>query len=89
MRLQTNRGFRSATLKRCSVAVLTQREAVRLLSGGRESRNLQRYLSRNPLTANNFDLGLTHPIHYPGSRHIANGFNATALIEICEKYLGA
>lgn len=69
--------------------VITQREMVRVLSAGRESGNLQRYLSRNPLTANNFDLGPTKQFKIPGSRLIANAFVATTLIEICEKYLEA
>lgn len=71
------------------VRVLTQREVVRVLSGGRESGNLQRYLSRNPLTAENFDLGPDYQFTSPGTNLVANGFNATALVEICEKYLEA
>jgi hypothetical protein len=70
--------------------VITQREVVRVLSDGRESGNLQRYLSRNPLTADDFDLGPTIQFTVPGSPGlIANGFAATTLIEICEKYLEA
>lgn len=67
--------------------VLTQREVVRVLSGGRESGNLQRYLSRNPKTATGFDIG--PPIQFTVEAMIANGFNAEMLIEICERYLEA
>jgi hypothetical protein len=69
--------------------VLTQREVVRALSGGRESGNLSRYLDRNPLTAKDFHLG---PIDFripPGGSFTALGYEATQLIEICEKYLEA
>ena len=34
--------------------VFTQREVVRVISGGRESGNLTRYLERNPLYTNQF-----------------------------------
>lgn len=69
--------------------VLTQREVVRVISGGRESGNLGRYLERNPLTANNFDLGPTLQFKIPGTGLTANGFEATVLVEICQKYLEA
>ena len=41
--------------------VFTQREVVRILSGGRESGNLNRYLERNPLLKNKLPLG---PINF-------------------------
>jgi hypothetical protein len=69
--------------------VLTQREVVRVISGGRESGNLQRYLRRNPLTAEDFDLGPTIQFRVPGSNLVSNGFEATVLLEICDKYLEA
>jgi hypothetical protein len=69
--------------------VFTQREVVRALSGGRDSSNLQRYLSRNPLTADNFELGPTIQFDVREGKKIANGFNATSLLEICELYLRA
>jgi hypothetical protein len=69
--------------------VLTQREVVRVISGGRESGNLQRYLARNPLTANDFELGPSIQFRVPGSNIVSNGFEATALIAICDKYLQA
>ena len=66
--------------------VLTQREMVRVLSGGRESGNLGRYLSRNPLIE-------THPEPFPfvvpPVPQPARGYEATLLIEICEAYLQA
>jgi hypothetical protein len=69
--------------------VLTQREMVRVISGGRESGNLQRYLERNPLTANDFELGPRIDFAVPGTSVVASGSEATALIEICDKYLQA
>lgn len=69
--------------------VLTQREVVRVISGGRESGNLQRYLARNPLTANDFELGPSIQFRVPGTSIVSNGFEATALIAICDAYLRA
>ncbi len=67
--------------------VLTQREVVRVISGGRTSGNLQRYLQRNPLTATGFDSGPVIAFDAPGGRAV--GYEATLLIEICDKYLEA
>jgi len=69
--------------------VFTQREVVRAISGGRESGNLGRYLDRNPLYSNQFSAGPTVDFKVPGSPTIANGYEATLLIEICELYLEA
>lgn len=71
--------------------VLTQREVVRVLSGGRDSGNLQRYLSRNPRTAQGFDMGPTVVFDVRGENltKSAHGFDATKLVEICERYLEA
>lgn len=69
--------------------VFTQREVVRVLSGGRESGNLGRYLQRNPLFTNQFSAGPTVDFRIPGSPTIANGYEATLLVEICELYLEA
>lgn len=69
--------------------VFTQREVVRAISGGRESGNLSRYLVRNPLFYNQFSAGPTVDFKVPGSPTIANGYEATLLIEICELYLEA
>jgi hypothetical protein len=69
--------------------VLTQREMVRVLSGGRESGNLQRYLDRNPLTAKDFELGPTVQFQVPGASVIGIGHEATQLIDLCDKYLQA
>ena len=69
--------------------VLTQREVVRVLSSGRESGNLSRYLERNPLyTPGTLD-GRTIRFTVPGSRQEAIGYEGTLLIEICETYLDA
>lgn len=71
--------------------VLTQREVVRVVSGGRDSGNLARYLQRLP----SFDHDLsdrTIQFQIPGPRGGANtaiGYEATLLIEICDAYLRA
>lgn len=69
--------------------VFTQREIVRVLSRGRESGNLGRYLQRNPLFDNKLQSGPTFQFKVPGGPTIATGYEATSLIEICETYLKA
>ena len=69
--------------------VFTQREVVRVLSHGRESGNLTRYLERNPLYSTQFSVGPGFDFKVPGSPTIANGYEATQLIEISELYLEA
>lgn len=69
--------------------VFTQREVVKVLSHGRDSGNLPRYLERNPLYTNQFSAGPTVDFRIPGSPTIGNGYEATLLIEICELYLEA
>lgn len=69
--------------------VFTQREVVRVLSGGRESGNIVAYLQRNPLYSNQFAAGATIDFRIPGNPTVANGYEATLLIEICELYLEA
>lgn len=70
--------------------VLTQREVVRAISGGRSSGNLGRYLERNPLTTpERFDPGPVIPFTIPGVPTVAIGYEATRLIEICDRYLEA
>lgn len=69
--------------------VFTQREMVRVLSAGRVSGNLTRYLERNPLITKDENLGPEIQFKVPGSNLFAIGREATTLIEICEKYLEA
>lgn len=69
--------------------VFTQREVVRLLSGGRDSSNIQRYLSRNPLVPENFLDGRIVQFRVPGVAQFAHGYEATVLLEICDYYLQA
>ena len=69
--------------------VFTQREVVRILSHGRVSGNLQGYLDNNPLFSKDFRAGSSFPFRIPGQPTIASGWEATGLIEICEKYLEA
>lgn len=68
--------------------VLTQREVVRAISGGRESSDLTRYLERNPLTRD-FRPEPIIRFSVPGNPTIAIGYEAPLLIEICDKYLEA
>lgn len=68
--------------------VFTQGEVVRVLTGGTESSNLTRYLSRNPLIDNDFSVGPI-PFRIPGNPTTAIGSEATLLVEICERYLDA
>lgn len=69
--------------------VLKQREVVRLISGGRESGNLNRYLERNPLYRVDMLAGRTVQFRVPGAPGIAIGYDAELLVEICELYLDA
>jgi P63C domain len=69
--------------------VFTQGEVVRALTGGTDSSNLNRYLSR----IGGFDASAlpTTPFQFrvPGNPQPATGYEATLLIEICEAYLNA
>jgi hypothetical protein len=69
--------------------VLTQREVVRVISGGRESGNLTRYLERNPVYQKDLLSDRTIEFKVPGSPQKATGYEGTLLIEICEMYLNA
>lgn len=68
--------------------VLTQRQVVRLLSGGRESGNLSRYLKRIPTFGEAFEVS---PIEFmtPPRPQPAYGYEGTDVIDICERYLDA
>lgn len=68
--------------------VFTQREMVRVLSGGRESGNLQRYIVRNPLFEEGYlsDKALRFRTG-PGVE--ALGYEAEHLIDICDRYIEA
>lgn len=70
--------------------VLTQREMVRVLSpAGRESGNLAGYFQSKAFADNPLDLGAVIPFKIPGTQYLAHGYEATTLIEICERYLEA
>jgi hypothetical protein len=69
--------------------VLTQREVVRVLTGGRESGNIQRYLQRHPLVDETFLEGRTIHFRIPGTPSLATGYEATVLVELCNTYLEA
>lgn len=69
--------------------VFTQGEVVRVLTRGVDSSNLKRYLSGNPLIINVESVGQIIPFKVPANPTLANGSEATRLIEICEKYLEA
>lgn len=68
--------------------VFTQREMVKTISGGRESGNLARYLERNPLTAGQTERWAAISFTVP-PKYEAIGYEATALIDICDLYLEA
>lgn len=69
--------------------VLAQREVVRVLSGGRDSGNLNRYLENNPLYTEGFLDGRIVPFRMPKNPLTAIGYEAELLIEICDMYLQA
>jgi hypothetical protein len=69
--------------------VFTQREVVKVISEGRESGNLQRYLARNPLLGEHYDRAQTISFVVPPNQSLAIGYDAELLIEICDKYLEA
>jgi P63C domain len=69
--------------------VFTQGEVVRVLTRGVDSSNLKRYLGGNPLIVNVESVGQIIPFKVPANPTLANGSEATRLIEICEKYLEA
>jgi P63C domain len=67
--------------------VLSQGQAVRLLTGGTDSSNLGRYLERLPLYRKGMLDGRTVRFRIPNNPTVATGVEATLLIEICEMYL--
>lgn len=69
--------------------VFTQREIVRVLTAGRDSGNLAKEIEGNPLITNVEVLGEIIRFKVPGTQFLAFGREATALIELCEKYLQA
>jgi hypothetical protein len=69
--------------------VLTQREMVRVISGGRDSSNLARYLDRNPLYGSERLKGKIIPFAQAGLSTPSHGYEATVLVEICDSYLQA
>lgn len=69
--------------------VLTQREVVRVVSGGRDSSNLLRYLERNPLYKRGEIVNQIIAFQVPGVPQLANGYEATVLLDIADLYLNA
>lgn len=69
--------------------VFTQMEILRVLTGGADTGNLNRYLSRNPLYDNTLASRTGFQFKIPGTNAIGIGREATDLIEICETYLEA
>jgi hypothetical protein len=69
--------------------VFTHGEVVRALTGGTDSSNLNRYLSR----LSGFEPGSlsSEPFQFviPGVSQLATGYEATLLVEICDAYLRA
>jgi hypothetical protein len=69
--------------------VLTQREMVRLLSGGRTSGDLKDYLAANPLWDKEKSAAAPIPFKIPGNPTPANGYEGTLVVDICDSYLQA
>jgi hypothetical protein len=69
--------------------VLTQREMVRVVTGGREAGDLGRYLASDALSASSFRLSTPIPFRVPPIPQLAAGYEATLLVELCEAYLRA
>lgn len=72
--------------------VFTQREVVRIVSGGVVGGNLGRYLRANPLYEEGLLDGRKIQFRIPGTTNVgrvANGYEATLLVEICDLYLRA
>ena len=59
--------------------VFTQRGMVLIITGGRESGDLTRYLDSNPLINRDIFAGRRIQFKIPGNPTTANGFEATAL----------
>jgi hypothetical protein len=68
--------------------VLTQREVVRVITRGRNSGNLNRYIERLPGADPSLTSTKTIQFRVPGGP-IATGYEAILLIEICDLYLEA
>lgn len=68
--------------------VLTQREVVRVITGGRESGALNRYISRLPGADPAQVANKTIQFRVPGGP-LGIGYEATLLVEICDLYLVA
>src|SRR2546426_9252781 len=70
--------------------VLSQREMVKALSPrGRASGGLRDYLASNPLIDGDSVAVAATRFRIPGNPTPANGYEATILVDICEKYLQA
>jgi hypothetical protein len=62
---------------------------VRVIGGGRESGDLPAYLDRNSLIDARLVAGATFQFEIPGQPTIPTGYEATQLVEICDKYVEA
>lgn len=69
--------------------VLSQREVVRALTGGRDSGDLSRYLVNLPLYQHGSLDERVIPFVVPGNPRNGAGYQAELLIEICDLYLQA
>jgi hypothetical protein len=69
--------------------VLTQREVVRVITRGRTSGALNRYIERLPGADPTLVANQTIQFRIPGAPTRATGYEATLLIEICDLYLAA
>lgn len=69
--------------------VLTQGEMVKIITRGTDSSNLRRYLGRLPTFNETIISKRTAQFRVPGNPQVATGYEADALIEICDMYLSA
>lgn len=69
--------------------VLTHSAVVRLITGGRDSGDLNRYFRSLPTLDRPIIEGRGIQFKIPGNPTVANGYEATVLVEICEAYLKA
>lgn len=69
--------------------VLSQREFVRAMTGGRKGGSLRPYLEAHPLLETDAFAGRTIEFKIPGNPQTAIGYEGTLLIELCDSYLQA
>jgi len=69
--------------------VLSQREFVRVITGGRKGGSLRPYLENHPLVEPDAFAGRTIEFKIPGNPQTAIGYEGTLLVELCDSYVEA